>query len=313
MKPRILLTGKNGQIGGELCRLLPAIGDLVAFNHADLDFADASALRQTVRGVRPDLIVNAAAYTAVDQAENEPAVAYAVNADAPALLAAEARHLGAAIVHYSTDYVFDGSKDSPYTETDPPNPIGAYGKSKLAGDQAIEASGVPHLIFRTAWVYAPRGRNFLLTILRLSTQREELKIVRDQIGAPTWSREIAAGTVRVLAGLVKPGLTSDAFSSVSGTYHMTAMGQASWHEFAQAILAEAASTTKPVPWLTAATGGLPQITRRVTPITTAEYPTPARRPAYSVLSNSRLLQTFGFQLPTWREQLDSMFHQGSEP
>jgi dTDP-4-dehydrorhamnose reductase len=312
MRPRILLTGKNGQVGADLSRLLPAIADVTAFDRAQLDLADLDGLRRKVREVRPHLILNAAAYTKVDLAEQEYAAAFAANAEAPAALAAEAKNIGAAVVHYSTDYVFDGSKRSPYTETDRTNAASVYGKSKLAGEEAIRTSGVPHLILRTAWVYAPRGRNFLLTILRLSTQREELKIVRDQIGAPTLSREIATGTVRILSALGGSGFSPDAFAAIGGTYHMTAGGEVSWYEFAQAILAESAAATQPLPWLTAATGGQPRITRVVTPISTEEYPTPARRPAYSVLSNARLLETFGFQLPGWREQLRSLFREDSE-
>jgi len=310
MKPRILLTGKNGQIGAELCRRLPEIGDLSAFGHADLDLANAAALRQIVRDVRPKLIVNAAAYTAVDQAEKESLAAFAVNSGAPAILAEEAKRIGAALVHYSTDYIFDGSNTTPYTEGDPPNPVNIYGKSKLAGEQAIRASGVPHLILRTAWIYARQGRNFLLTMLRLSTQRAELRVVRDQVGAPTWSREVAAGTVRILAPLAVGSFQSDSFARISGTYHMTAAGETSWHHFAEAILEESASAHSGAAWLAAATGGLPRTARRVTPISTAEYPTPARRPAYSVLSNALLRRTFGFQLDDWHAQLRSVFEAG---
>jgi len=308
MKPRILLTGKSGQVGSELCRLLPGIGELFAFDHRELDLAQFDAIRRTIRDAHPDLIINAAAYTQVDRAENDEAAAMAINAEAPARLAEEAKKIGAALVHYSTDYVFDGCKNSPYVEDDVPHPLSVYGKSKLAGELAIRASGVPHLILRTAWVYASAGHNFLLTILRLSTQREELRIVCDQRGAPTWSREIASGTVRILASLANQGWNPDSFAAIAGTYHMTAAGETSWHQFAQAILEESSSLSHPIPWFTSATAGLPQLTRRITAITTAEYPTPARRPAYSVLSNSRLQQSFGFHLPGWREQLHSLFH-----
>jgi dTDP-4-dehydrorhamnose reductase len=307
MKPRILLTGSSGQIGRELSFLLPALADVVSPPRSALDLANAEAVRRTIREYSPQLIVNAAAYTAVDQAETETAAAHAENALAPAVMAEEAGKLGALLVHYSTDYVFDGAKSSPYDEADPPNPVNVYGKTKLAGEEAIRASGVAHFIFRTSWVYAPHGRNFLLTILRLSTQREELRIVCDQRGAPTWSREIAAATIRILTPLAAQGWKPDLLAAVSGTYHMTAAGETSWHQFAEAILEERSHAPRDTPWIAAATGNLPQITRRVTPISTAEYPTPARRPAYSVLSNSRLLQSFGFQLPGWREQLHSVF------
>jgi dTDP-4-dehydrorhamnose reductase len=208
-------------------------------------------------------------------------------------------------VHDSTDYIFDGSKTAPYDENDRPNPINVYGKTKLAGEQAIQNAGLPHLIFRTAWVYGTRGRNFLLTILRLATEREELRIVCDQFGAPTWSREIAMGTARVLAQLFEQG--QEAFARSSGTYHMTATGKTSWFDFGKAILEEASRTSQGVSWFAAATGGHPMIARLVTPVTTAEYPTLARRPPYSVLSSSHLKHTFNSELPPWRAQLHSAF------
>lgn len=304
MKPKILLTGKNGQVGEELERLLPEVGEVVALGRQELDLSNPDGIRQTIRAVRPNLIVNAAAYTAVDQAEKDETVAGEINSVAPAVMAEEAKKIGASLVHYSTDYVFDGLKGHPYLEDDASGPINVYGMTKLAGEQAIRASGVPHLIFRTSWVYATRGRNFLLTILRLATQREELRIVRDQIGAPTGSREIADATTKILCQLYR---REGGLSDVSGTYHMTATGVTNWHEFATAILEEASHAPKTVPWFAAATGGKPLITRRVLPITTQEFPTPARRPAYSVLSNARLMKTFGIQLPGWRTQLHRAF------
>jgi dTDP-4-dehydrorhamnose reductase len=303
MRPKILLTGKSGQIGSELLHLLPGFGEVVAPAHSEFDLLDSTNLRRVVRDVRPQLIVNAAAYTAVDAAETDDAKAHTINGVAPGVLAEEAKALGAAIVHYSTDYVFDGSKKSPYTETDLPNPINVYGKSKLAGEQAIRQSGATHLILRTAWVYATRGRNFLLTILRLATQREELRIVNDQIGSPTWSHEIAAATVNILARFFKQDDLLAPLSNVSGTYHMMAAGETTWYGFTNAILEAAAHVSRDASWFAAATGGKPLVTRRVVPISTAEYPTPASRPAYSVLSNSRLLREFGFELPDWRTQL----------
>jgi dTDP-4-dehydrorhamnose reductase len=251
------------------------------------------------------VIVNAAAYTFVDQAESEEWEARVINADAPAMMADEAKKIGAALVHYSTDYIFDGSKNLPYDENDPPNPINVYGKTKLAGEQAIQQAGIPHLIFRTAWVYGTRGRNFLLTILRLATEREELRIVRDQFGAPTWSREIAKGTARILAQLFEQG--QESFSRSSGTYHMTATGKTSWFEFGQAILEEASRTSQGVSWFAAATRGHQLVARLVTPVMTEVYPTLARRPAYSVLSNSLLKHMFNSELPHWRTQLHSAF------
>src|SRR5260370_24025296 len=225
MNPTILLTGKTGQVGSELLRLLPQFGEVIAPDRSALDLLDTGNLRRVVRDIRPRLIANAAAYTAVDAAENDETAAHAINADAPAVFAEEARKIGAAIVHYSTDYVFDGSKAAPYEEADSTNPINAYGKSKLAGEQAVRTSNVPHLIFRTSWVYGTHGRNFLMTILRLATEREELRIVRDQTGAPTWAREIADSTAKILAGAIEQSSVVSAFSGVDGTHHMTAAGE----------------------------------------------------------------------------------------
>jgi dTDP-4-dehydrorhamnose reductase len=305
MKPRILLTGKNGQVGTELAIVLPELGEVIALDRQELDLSRPDDIRRTIREIRPSLIVNAAAYTAVDQAEKDEDVAQAINADAPALMAQEAARIGAGLVHYSTDYVFDGSKHSPYEENDPTNPVSVYGRTKLAGEQAIREAGLPHLIFRTAWIYGTRGRNFLLTILRLASQREELRIVRDQIGAPTWCREIARGTASVLGRLSQDGKGALSLPETGGVYHMTAAGVTTWYDFAEAILDEASHAPPNLSWLAAATGGRTLMARRITPITTAQYPTPARRPAYSVLSNTQLAQRFGVQLTDWRTQLHS--------
>jgi dTDP-4-dehydrorhamnose reductase len=307
MKPKILLTGKNGQLGDDLQQILPGLGEVIATDLAQLDLSRAADIRNLIRVVHPNLIVNAAAYTAVDQAEGEEALARAINSEAPAVMAEEAKKIGAALVHYSTDYVFDGAKNSPYGENDLPNPISAYGRTKLAGEQAVRDSGADHLIFRTEWVYSTRGKNFLLTILRLATQHEELRIVRDQLGAPTWSREIAAATVKALQQICNRTDETAAWSKRSGTYHMTAAGETTWYEFTQAILQEAAQSSNSAAWFQAATNGKDLLTRRVVPITAAEYPTAARRPAYSVLSNSKLNRVFGIQLPDWREQLHRAF------
>jgi dTDP-4-dehydrorhamnose reductase len=304
MTPKILLTGKNGQVGQDLQRFLPRLGEVVALDRQQLDLSRFDEIRRVIRQMRPALIVNAAAYTAVDLAEKERSLAQAINAEAPAIMAEEARRVGAALVHYSTDYVFDGSLNSPYQETDPTNPINVYGKTKLAGEQAIRDSCVHHLIFRTAWLYSTRGKNFLLTILRLATEREELRIVTDQIGAPTWSREIASATAEVLRNFFDRTGNVSAWAELSGTYHMTAGGETSWFEFAKAILEEAKKqATSPPRWFAEATRGKPLLSRVVTPITTAEYPTPARRPAYSVLSNIHTVRTFGIELADWRTQL----------
>ena len=304
MTPRILLTGTNGQVGHDLQRFLPRLGEVVALDRQQLDLSCFDEIRRVIREIRPTLIVNAAAYTAVDLAEKEHSLAQAINAEAPAIMAEEAKRIGAALVHYSTDYVFDGTKNSPYEEADPTDPINVYGKTKLAGEQAIRDSGAHHLIFRTAWVYSTRGKNFLLTILRLATEREELRIVNDQMGAPTWSREIAHATAKVLERMLDRAGNASAWTELSGTYHMTAGGETSWFEFAKAILDEARKQVVPtVSWLATATHAKPLLARQVTPITTAEYPTPATRPAYSVLSNARVAQAFGIELADWRMQL----------
>jgi len=305
MKLRILLTGKKGQIGAKLAVLLPGLGEVAAFDRHELDLLNPDHVRRAIRDVQPNVIVNAAAYTSVDQAEREEKQARIINVDAPALMAEEAKRIGALLVHYSTDYLFDGSSSLPYAESDQPNPINVYGKTKLAGEEAIRAVGAPHLIFRTAWVYGTTGRNFLLTILRLATEREELKVVHDQFGTPTWSHEIANGTTLVLRQLYEQGRKT--ISKFGGIYHMTAAGKTTWFEFAKVILEEASRMPRGIPWFEAATKGRPLDTRRVTAIPAEEYPTPARRPAYSVLSNSRLKQDFGLELPAWSLQLRAVF------
>jgi dTDP-4-dehydrorhamnose reductase len=273
---KILLTGRDGQVGWELARLLPALGEVTAFSRAELDLASPDAIVERVRAVKPDVIVNAAAYTAVDKAETEREQAMLVNAAGPGFLAAEARACGALLVHYSTDYVFDGTKPSPYVESDATNPVSVYGKSKLAGERAIQAVGSPHLILRTSWVYAARGRNFLLTMLKLGREKPMLRVVDDQRGAPTWAHDIAATTVALL----------QARDSESGVYHLTAGGTTTWCGFAREIFRIAGIATP------------------VEPITTAEYPTPAKRPANSVLSNEKMKNTFKVSLPSWGESLE---------
>ena len=318
MKLSILLIGKNGQVGYDLQRLLPAYGELTAVDREQLELSVPDEIRRAVQKIRPQVIINAAAYTAVDQAEKQEPAAHAVNAIAPGILAEQAKQIGAALIHYSTDYVFDGAKTTPYEENDPTNPLGAYGRTKLAGEQAIRDSGATHLIFRTAWIYSTRGTNFLLTILRLATQREELRIVKDQIGAPTSSRELAEATAKVVSQLaaLKNASMEENLAGLGGTYHMTAGGATNWSEFATTILdrVSTAIERKESPaWLLTALNGAPLVTRRVLPITTAEYPTPARRPPYSVLSNEHLAKTFGIRLPDWKIQLRRVFEDGAEP
>jgi dTDP-4-dehydrorhamnose reductase len=276
---RILVTGANGQVGWELRRALATLGEVQALDRAGLDLADSGQLRAVVRSLAPNLIVNAAAYTAVDKAESEPALAMAINSVAPAILAEECKRLGALLIHYSTDYVFDGTKSTPYTEQDIPCPANAYGRSKLAGEQAIQASACRHLILRTSWVYGLRGHNFLRTMMRLAAERDELRIVADQIGAPTWSRMIADATAQLAAQPSPP----------EGLFHMTAAGETSWHGFAAAIL-EMTSTARPK-------------TPTAVPIPTAEYPLPAARPANSRLDCSQLQRTAGVRIPQWRDCL----------
>ena len=297
---RLLLTGKNGQVGFELQRSLAVLGEVLAVDHRDCDLADPAAIRCLVRELQPQVIVNPAAYTAVDKAESEPETAHRINAEAVGMLAEEARTLGIGLVHYSTDYVFSGLADRPYVEDDPTDPLGIYGHGKLAGEEAIRAAGVPHLILRTAWVYGRRGQNFLLTMLRLMRERDELGIVADQFGAPTWSRLIAEATALMLGACLKEGRF--ALDDVSGTYHLTSQGQTSWHGFAEAIRD-----------IGLARGLLDPSAARLKPITTREYPTPARRPAYGVLSTARFERTFGFALPGWRESLAECLASGAEP
>ena len=243
----ILLTGANGQLGYELSRMLPQLGEVTSVDRQKLDLSNPEDIRKAIRAVRPNLIVNAAALTAVDQAESNEAAARAINSVAPAVMAEEAKKIGAAVVHYSTDFVFDGTKSTPYVEEDPPNPPNVYGKTKLEGELAIQHTGVPHLIFRIAWVYATRGQNFLLTILKFATQREGLRIVQDQVGAPTWSREIARGTTEILTQLLRREGSAGGFEAAIGVYHMTADGEAGRYDFAKAILEEASKCEQAAP------------------------------------------------------------------
>jgi dTDP-4-dehydrorhamnose reductase len=275
----MLLTGRQGQLGWELERALSPLGEVAAADHASLDLGNPDVVTARVRSLAPDVIVNAAAYTAVDQAETEPDRAFAVNARGPAVLAEEAKRLDALLIHYSTDYVFDGTKAGPYTEDDVPNPLGVYGQSKLEGERAIQASGCRHLILRTCWVYGARGRNFLLTMLRLASERPELRVVDDQVGSPTWCRVIAQVTAELLArGRDAPPLM-----------HLACAGYASWFEFACTIMRHTAGSRARQP--------------RVVAIASSAYPTAARRPANSRLSTARLEGVLGRALPQWEESL----------
>lgn len=280
---RILVTGKNGQLGWELERALAPLAEVQAVDRETLDLADPDAIRRVVRASRPGVILNAAAYTAVDRAESDADQARAINAVAPGVLAEEAKRLGAWLVHYSTEYVFDGENTAAYVETDTPRPLNVYGQTKLEGEQAVQASGARHLIFRTSWLYGARGHNFLRTILRLRAERSELRIVDDQVGAPTWVRWVAEATAQVLAVLQQQ-------REPAGLYHLTCAGSTSWYGFARAI-------AERVP----ASAGTQA---RLIPIPASEYPLPARRPMNSRLSNQRLQQDFGIALPSWESGLD---------
>jgi dTDP-4-dehydrorhamnose reductase len=281
---RILLTGRNGQVGHALERALAPAHELTARDRAALDLSDFDAIGRMVRKTQPEVIVNAAAYTAVDRAESERETAFRVNAGAVQAIGAAATDCGALVVHYSTDYVFDGEKPGPYAEEDAPRPLNVYGESKLAGERALAAAGCRYFIFRTSWVYGPRGKNFLLTILAAAREKPELRVVDDQRGAPTSSLAIASATARILSG--------GAFKSApSGVYHMSAAGETSWCGFARAILAEAGIATP------------------VTAIRTEEFPAAARRPKNSVLDNSRLSRVFEVSLAPWQDGLRAVIRE----
>lgn len=275
---KILIIGKTGQVGWELQRLLQPLGQLHTLDYPQIDLTQPDIIRRKIRELKPNIIVNAAAYTAVDKAETEKELAFQINAAAPLILAEEAKKLDAYLVHYSTDYVFDGASQTPYKEHDAPNPLGVYGLSKLEGERGIASVGHPALILRTSWVYGQRGNNFLLTMLKLGSKNKQLRVVADQIGAPTWSRMVAHGTALLL---------NKAYAErVDGVYHMTSSGQTSWHAFATAIFR------------------LYEMDVQVHPIPTEEYPTPAKRPKSSLLDQTKLLRDFSLKMPDWRESLE---------
>jgi dTDP-4-dehydrorhamnose reductase len=285
----ILLTGANGQVGYELQHALAGLGNVIALERSQLDLSDADAIRRVVREIKPNLIVNPAAYTAVDKAESEPELAMAINAVAPGILAEEAARQDVPLVHYSTDYVYDGAKSLPYVETDSTNPLSVYGKSKLAGENAICAVRLPHLILRTSWVYGARGKNFLRTILRLAAEREQLRVVSDQIGAPSWSRSIAEATL---------GALNNWNEGLSGTYHLTCAGQTSWYGFAREIVKEYEMRCESRGW-----PKLRTTVAAIEAIKAAEYPTPAPRPANSRLDCTKIKHDLSVTMPDWREAL----------
>lgn len=293
---RILLTGKNGQLGIELACALRGKTELITTGRAELDLRDADAIRQIVRDTRPGIIINAAAYTEVDLAEKEEEQAFAVNAAAPRVLAEEAKRLNALLVHYSTDYVFDGLKPSAYCEIDPTHPINVYGKTKLAGELGIVQSGAAHIIFRTSWIYSAHGKNFLLTILRLAKERNALSVVDDQWGAPTSARTIAEATAQILMSDVARSRSNGyaALKAITGIYHLTAAGVTTWHGFARAIVEDAPLYLREPLLLTP---------DHIAPISASEYPRPARRPRNSTMDGKKLRLVFGITLPEWRSDL----------
>lgn len=287
---KILLTGINGQVGHALYPKLQALGEVVAVDRNQLDLSNPAAIRAVVQHIKPDLIINPAAYTAVDKAESEPELANAINGIAPGIFAEEAAKLGALLVHYSTDYVFDGKKTTAYVETDETNPLSVYGASKLEGEKAIQAVGAAHLIFRTSWVYGTYGKNFLRTILKLAAERYTLSIVADQFGAPTSSESIADATVHALRSWEL---------SKNGIYHLVNAGETSWHGFAQEIIRQYQALQEQ--------NNLPALSislEKIVSISTAEYPTPAHRPHNSRLNTEKLQLAFNIQLPKWDHSLN---------
>ncbi|MET0229953.1 MAG: dTDP-4-dehydrorhamnose reductase [Rhodanobacteraceae bacterium] len=295
---KFLVLGANGQVGFELMRALVPLGEVVAATRdgagqtVDADLARADSLAGALDAIAPDIVVNAAAYTAVDRAEDEPELADRINHRAVAEIGAWAARNGAGVVHYSTDYVFDGTATHPYRETDPTAPLGIYGHTKRDGESALRASGARHLVLRTAWVYGARGKNFLLTMLRLARERDELRVVDDQVGAPTPARLIADATAEALSSWHVSLATRD--TRFDGIHHLVSAGRCSWHEFATAIVAGAAAR------------GLIAQAPGITAIKTSDYPTRARRPAWSVLDTERLRGAFGLQLPDWEAGLGSV-------
>jgi dTDP-4-dehydrorhamnose reductase len=300
---RTLLTGASGQIGSELKQILPELGQLISPDRQTLDLVDTDALRTFIRTVKPDLVINAAAYTAVDRAEDEEKRARAVNVTAPMIIAEEANNIDAAFIHYSTDYVFDGEKSEPYVETDLTRPLNTYGSTKLAGEQAIVTSGSAHLILRTSWIYGATGHNFMRTILRLLQEHKELRVVDDQFGAPTWCRSVALATLTIVRALSTGGrLDRKRLIAASGLYHLSAAGATSWCGFARAILAEYSryETHKRTSKLK---------TQLVIPIASSEQLGRARRPHNSILSNEKVSHIFGITMPDWHVQLRAVMEQ----
>jgi dTDP-4-dehydrorhamnose reductase len=293
---KLLVTGATGQIGWQLQRTLVPLGEVIALSRAELDLSDPEQSAKVVKEIRPDVLFNAAAYTAVEKAESEPELANAVNGIAPGRMAEELAHTGGLIVHYSTDYVFDGTKAEPYREEDLPGPVNAYGKSKLAGERAIAQSGCPYIILRTSWVYDTRGRNFLRTVLRLAREKHELRMVDDQHGAPTWARSVAETTAAIIAKASNGSVWRH-----GGIYHLTASGSTSWAGFAQAILEDYEELLAWPAEFGEFSG--PLLAKHVVSISSSTYKAAAERPTNSLLSNEKLQLEFGLRLPDWRHLL----------
>jgi dTDP-4-dehydrorhamnose reductase len=294
---KVLLTGKNGQVGYELARVLGKTNhQVIAVGSTDCDLAKPTAIRELIESTKPDVLINPAAYTAVDRAESEPDLALAINAHAPEVMAAALEKTGGQLIHFSTDYVFDGTKTNPYTELDTPNPQSVYGQTKLQGEQAVAASGVDHLILRTSWVFGAHGSNFLKTMLRLAAEREELRVVNDQFGAPTSARFLATTVMRILEKLAsreRAAQTAVDHNAMSGLYHCSCAGRTSWYDYARFAIDLARSQG----------AKLTLAPDRLIAIAASQYPTPAARPANSVLDNTRLEQTFGMQRPDWQSEV----------
>jgi dTDP-4-dehydrorhamnose reductase len=301
MSLRLLITGANGQVGWHLQRTLGPLGEVMALTREHLDLSDLEAVTNTIRDLKPHVLVNAAAYTAVDKAESERDLARIINADAPARMARELARNSCLLIHYSTDYVFDGSKptDTAYEEHDETGPLNVYGATKLEGERLIAESSCPYIILRTSWVYDTRGKNFLRTVLRLAQEREELRMVGDQFGAPTWARSIAEATAAILARNLEQSSQTGQWRS--GLFHLTASGKTSWAGFAEAILENYGELCGGVH--DSGEFGRPLLTRRVVAIPSEEYPTPALRPRNSALSCAKMRDQFGIEIPDWRAQL----------
>ncbi|MFK5894715.1 MAG: dTDP-4-dehydrorhamnose reductase [Pseudomonadota bacterium] len=295
MKPSIVIFGKNGQVGYELNQRMQSLGKVTALDSKQADFSSPDSVVQVLETHKPDIIINAAAHTAVDKAETESDLSYLINSETPGKIAAYAKRNNSLLIHYSTDFVFDGKQDTAYLESDITNPLGVYGASKLQGDINIQQSGCQYLIFRTSWVYGLRGKNFLLTMLRLAHDREQMKVVNDQIGSPVWCGFIARATSSIVEQIINSNNLAEIPQSIQGLYNLTAKNYTSWYGFAKKILQLDPDKEN-------------QKCKSLLPIPASEYPTPAQRPNWSVLDNSKLINTFSVDVPDWESQLKDCFN-----